>query len=76
LQGAPPGHGASLLRRFAGQAKHRRSTRRLDGAPLRRECPASKNLEGHSMGWYAILLIALFVASFLALNRYEFGRFD
>jgi len=28
------------------------------------------------MGWYAILLIALFVAGIAVINKVEFGRFD
>jgi len=28
------------------------------------------------MGWQAIGLIVLFLIAILALNRYEFGRFD
>jgi hypothetical protein len=32
--------------------------------------------EGVPMGWQAIGLIVLFLVAILALNRYEFGRFD
>jgi hypothetical protein len=59
---------------YAGSGRPR-STGRLDGARLTRDC-ARKLLEGGPMGWWAIVLIGLFVVGIAVLNRVEFGSFD
>jgi hypothetical protein len=42
----------------------------------RRVISRSAIQKGDPMGWWAIAVIALFIAGIGVLNRVEFGRFD
>jgi hypothetical protein len=59
---------------YAGSLRPR-SAATLDAAPPTRDLAVSI-CEGVPMGWWAIVIIALFVVGIGALNRIEFGRFD
>ena len=49
---------------------------RLDAARRTRDFGRETRLEGGPMGWFAILLVLIFVGVIAGLNRIEFGRFD